>query len=259
MIYLNKTSYPYMEEVNDGILSEIRRLLPFTGRVLDVGCGRGQLGAAIRQLGWEVWGVEQSSEASATAEKRLNRLIQADLNDLAGVASQAGDVRFDALIFSDVLEHVYDPLGVLEKYLTLVKPGGRAFISVPNTVVWTNRLKLMSGSVRYADTGVMDRTHIRFFTFSTGKELVAAAGCRVDRVSSTPYLVRAALPLLRRFLPGSARDRGGPPDPRALNDSKGYQAYMKYVYTTERWLASLWRAMFAFRIIVVGTKPGEGV
>jgi 2-polyprenyl-3-methyl-5-hydroxy-6-metoxy-1,4-benzoquinol methylase len=254
MINLNKASYPYMEEVNDGILREFRRLLPFTGRVLDVGCGRGQLGAAVRQLGWEVWGVEQSDEACAAAGERLDRLIRADLNDLEGVHARLGDVRFDALIFSDVLEHVYDPLGVLEKYLVFVKPGGRAFISVPNMVVWTNRLKLMFGCIRYADTGVMDRTHIRFFTFDTGKELVAAAGCSVDRVASTPYLVRAVLPLLKRSLVRHAGDAGGAPDPRALIDSKLYVNYMKYLYPTERWLASLWRAMFGFRIIVVGTK-----
>jgi 2-polyprenyl-3-methyl-5-hydroxy-6-metoxy-1,4-benzoquinol methylase len=255
MIYLNKRSYPYMEEVNEGILREFRRLQPFTGRVLDVGCGRGQLGAAVRQLGWEVWGVEQSGEACPTADKRLHRLIEADLNDMERVKAEIGDTRFDGLIFSDVLEHVYDPLGVLEKYLAFVKPGGRVFISVPNMVVWTNRLKLMFGRVTYDDTGVMDRTHIRFFTFKTAKQLAAAAGCSVERVASTPFLVRAVLPVLKRFL---AKPDQGPPNPRALIDSRGFKNYMRFVYPVEQFFASLWRTMFAFRIIVVGRKP-EGV
>jgi 2-polyprenyl-3-methyl-5-hydroxy-6-metoxy-1,4-benzoquinol methylase len=258
VIHLNKRSYPYLEEVNEGVLREFRRLSPATGRALDVGCGRGQLGAAVRQLGWEVWGVEQSGEACATAEKRLHRLIEADLHDLDKVRLAVGETRFDGLIFSDVLEHVYDPLGVLEKYLAFVKPGGRVFLSVPNMVVWTNRLRLLLGVVRYADTGVMDRTHVRFFTFRTAKELVAASGCRVERVASTPYLVRAVLPLLKRALTRPAPEGAGPPDPRALIDSEGYKTYMRYVYPAERWLASLWRALFAFRIIVVGTKPPEG-
>ena len=254
MIHINRKSYPYMEEVNEGILREFQRLAPATGRVLDVGCGRAALGGAIRGLGWEVWGVEQSGEACATAEKRLHRLVPADLHDLATVRAAVGDTRFDALVFSDVLEHVYDPRTVLENYLELVKPGGRVLISVPNMVVWTNRLRLLLGRVEYDDTGVMDRTHIRFFTFKTARRLVEAAGCRVERVASTPYLVRAVLPLLKRFL---SRGQGARPGPRALIDSRGYKLYMKYAYPVEHACAALWRTLFAFRIIVVGVKPAS--
>ena len=255
MIHLNKKTYPYMEEVNDGILREFHRLLPLTGRVLDVGCGRAALGEAVGALGWEVWGVEQSAEACATATRRLHRLIEADLHDSDRVLAGLGDTRFDGLIFSDVLEHVYDPRGTLEKYLEFVKPGGRVFVSVPNAVVWTNRLRLMCGRVEYADTGVMDRTHIRFFTFRTARRLVEATGCQVERVNSTPYLARALLPLLKR---GVKTGGDAPPDPRALIDSRPYRLYERYVYPVERAAASLWRTMLAFRIIVVGVKPGDG-
>jgi 2-polyprenyl-3-methyl-5-hydroxy-6-metoxy-1,4-benzoquinol methylase len=261
MIHVNRKSYPYMEEVNEGILREFQRLAPATGRVLDVGCGRAALGGAIRGLGWEVWGVEQSGEACATAEKRLHRLVQSDLHDLATVRAALGETPFDALVFSDVLEHVYDPRTVLENYLEFVKPGGRVLISVPNMVVWTNRLRLLLGRVEYDDTGVMDRTHIRFFTFKTARRLVEATGCAVERVASTPYLVRAVLPPLKRFL---SRKQAANPDPRALIDSRGYKLYMKCVYPVEHALAALWRTLFAFRIIVVGIKlaseevPGRG-
>jgi 2-polyprenyl-3-methyl-5-hydroxy-6-metoxy-1,4-benzoquinol methylase len=246
-----------MEEINEGILREFRRL-PGSGRVLDVGCGRAALGGAIRELGWEVWGIEQSGEACATAAKRLDRLVEADLHDLDRVDAALGATRFDALVFSDVLEHVYDPLGVLEKYLAFVRPGGKVLISVPNAVVWTNRLRLLLGRVEYADTGVMDRTHIRFFTFRTARRLVEAAGCRIDRVASTPYLARAVLPLLKRVLARGVLRSEGPADPRALIDSPAYRAYMKYVYPAEQAFAALWRTMFAFRIIIVATRGGEG-
>jgi 2-polyprenyl-3-methyl-5-hydroxy-6-metoxy-1,4-benzoquinol methylase len=254
MIHVNRKTYPYMEEVNEGILREFQRLAPVTGRVLDVGCGRAALGGAIRQLGWEVWGVEQSGEACATADKRIHHLVEADLHDLDRVRAALGDTRFDALVFSDVLEHVYDPRTVLEKYLAFVKPGGRVLISLPNAVVWTNRLRLLLGRVDYADTGVMDRTHIRFFTFRTARRLVEATGCRVDRVASTPYLARAVLPLLKRV---AGRGQAGPADPRALIDSRPYQLYLKYLYPVEHALASLWRTLLAFRIIVVATRPSQ--
>src|SRR5262249_61295313 len=101
MTPVNRRSYPYMEEVNEGIVRQFRRLLPVTGKVLDVGCGRGQRGAAIRELGWEVWGVENSPEACATAKDRLSGLVEADLNDMATVRASLGDQAFDAVIFSD--------------------------------------------------------------------------------------------------------------------------------------------------------------
>jgi hypothetical protein len=127
------------------------------------------------------------------------------------------------------------------------------FISVPNFVVWTNRLKLTFGRVDYTDTGVMDRTHIRLFTFGGARELVAASGCEVRRTASTPHIVRAFLPVLKRFL-GGGRDSV---NPRALIDSGGFRAYMKYCYPMEQWFASLFRGLLAFRIIVVGQKPVE--
>jgi 2-polyprenyl-3-methyl-5-hydroxy-6-metoxy-1,4-benzoquinol methylase len=256
MIHVNRKSYPYMEEVNEGILKQFERMLPVTGRVLDVGCGRAALGGAIRALGWEVWGVEQSEEACATAEKRIHTLVRADLHDYETVRARLGDTRFDALGFSDVLEHVYDPRTVLEKYLGFVKPGGKVLLSLPNAVVWTNRLSLLLGRVEYADTGVMDRTHIRFFTFRTAKRLVRAAGLSLDRVSSTPYLARALLPVIKTWLPGK-KGNGAVHDPRALIDSRGYKAYMKWAYPVEHAVTSVWRGMFAFRIILVATKPAE--
>src|SRR5207247_1096561 len=110
-----------------------------------------------------------------------------------------------------------------ESYLRFVKPGGRVFISVPNAVVWTNRLKLLLGRVDYTDTGVMDRTHIRFFTFSSARALVRASGCVVERTASTPHLVRACLPLLKRL---GNKQVEGPANPRAMIDSRGFKLYM---------------------------------
>jgi 2-polyprenyl-3-methyl-5-hydroxy-6-metoxy-1,4-benzoquinol methylase len=254
MIYVNRKAYPYLEEVNEGVLREFRRLAPGGGRMLDVGCGRGQLGAAIRDLGWEVWGVEQSGEACPSARARLDQLIEADLHDQDRIERELGGAAFDGLVFSDVLEHVYDPRTVLESYLRFLRPGGRLFVSVPNMLVWTNRLRLLFGRFDYSDTGIMDRTHIRFFTFSTARELVRSAGCTVERTASTPHLVRACLPVLKRFLGKPAQG-----DPRALIDSRGYKLYMKYAYPVEQRLASLWRTLFAFRIIVVGRKPSREI
>jgi SAM-dependent methyltransferase len=248
-------TYPYLEEVNDGILRQFRRLRGAPGIALDVGCGRGVLAEAVRCLGWRVWGVERHPEACEAARGRLDRLIEEDLEDYGAVGRQLAGESFDALIFSDVLEHLCDPLGVLKFYLSFVRPGGWLFVSVPNLVVWTNRLRLLLGYVDQADSGVMDRTHVRLFSFRTARELVRAAGCVVERTGSTPHLARAFLPLIKRVL----FPEGGPPGPRALIESKPYKFYLKYVYPAEHALASLWRTMLAFRIVVAARKsPEEG-
>jgi SAM-dependent methyltransferase len=252
MIHVGRRAYPYLEEINDGILRQFRRMKPAGGQVLDVGCGRGALGEAIGELGWEAWGIERNDEACATARSRLARLITADLMDRAVIDEQLGDVRFDVIIFSDVLEHLYDPRTVLDTYVRYLKPEGKVLISVPNAVVWTNRFQWLLGRVNYSDTGVMDRTHIRFFTFRTARQLVEAAGCRVVKTDFTPHVVRAALPLVKRFVGGT---RGAEnPDPRALIESRGYRLYLRYVYPIERAIAGLWKGMFAFRIIIVAVK-----
>jgi len=72
-------------------------------------------------------------------------------------------------------------------------------ISVPNVAVWTIRIKLLFGNFDYTDTGTMDRTHIRFFTLKTAKMIVKESGCSIVKVDSTPFMVRAILPFIKKF------------------------------------------------------------
>ena len=251
MFELQGQNYPYMEELNEGILRQFRAW-PGRGRVLDVGCGRGALGEAIRASGSEVWGIECSGEACRSAMPRLDRLVQADLLDFDLVGATLGKERFARIIFSDVLEHVVDPLAVLRFYAGFLAPEGQVLISLPNAAVWTNRFRWFFGRIRYADTGVMDRTHVRFFSFATARLLVEEAGLEVEKRDFTPFLVRAGLPALKRLF--GWRTGGSAGNPRAIVDSGAFRFYSRFVYPLERVLASLWKPMFAFRIILVARK-----
>lgn len=250
MIGLGEKRYAYWEEVNEGIL---RQFSPGRGLVLDVGCGSGALAEAISRRGYTVWGIERDATALAAARGRLARIIEADIADAAAVDTAIAGTRFDYLILSDVLEHLYDPFDILQRYLRHLKPGGVLLVSVPNVAVWTNRLALLFGRFRYAATGVMDRTHIRFFTFATARELVSAAGCTVTKIDYTPYVVRALLPLIKKVA-------GGPPAGsseagwRKLADSPAYRWYLAWVYPLEYAAGWLMKPLVAFRIIIKAAK-----
>lgn len=253
MIRVHEHRYEYMEEIN----KEILRQIPYNkaqspAMVLDVGCGSGALSKAIQDKGYSVWGIESNKEAAAKADGRIHKVINADLTEVTLVKQEIGQKVFDYIVFSDVLEHVYDPFSIIKEYLVFLKRGGFILVSVPNAVAWTNRLKFLFGRFEYSDTGIMDRTHIRFFTFRTSKLLVKAAGCTIVRVDYSPYFLRVFLWLIKRIY-----TRGQDvheTDRRQLIDSQSYKWYVKYIYPVEYCVGYLCRSLFAFRIIIVGRK-----
>lgn len=251
MIHLDENRYEYMEEVNEGILRNIPKNTS-TDRmlVLDVGCGTGALSEAIKKRGYVTCGIESNEKASVLAASRVDKVLCIDLQRVEDIISQLGPARFDMIVFSDVLEHLYNPLLVVNRYKPLLKKGGLFIISVPNAVVWTQRLKILFGIFGYADTGVVDRTHIRFFTFRTAKLLLKTAGFEVIRTDYTPFIIRSLLPIIKRLLIPDKRSLDT--SRRQLIDSPFYRFYMQYVYPLEYYAGWVFKRFFAFRIILVG-------
>lgn len=144
-------------------------------RVLDVGCATGYLARALVEQGCTVWGVEHDAAAAAQARPALAEVLVADLEsvDLVG---HYGTGRFDAVVFGDVLEHLRRPLDVLRAARPMLAPGGSVVISIPNVAHGSVRLALLQGEWRYRPLGLLDDTHLRFFTYATVEEMLAAAG-----------------------------------------------------------------------------------
>jgi SAM-dependent methyltransferase len=176
------------------------------------------------------------------ARGRLATVIEADLQDFSAVPATVGARRFDVIIFADVLEHLAWPIGVLREYLKLLKDDGSVIVSLPNVGLWSVRFSLMFGRFRYEDSGVLDRTHLRFFTRRSATEMLDAAGLRPIAKTYNPGLLRPFVPLAKRTL-GS----GG--NPSAILDSKPYRLYTKAILPMETAVARLWPGFLAFQMI----------
>ena len=151
-------------------------------RLLDVGAADGLLGRHLTERGWKVTGIEADPAMAAAGATHCERMLVADLN--RGVPALDG--VFDAIVCGDVLEHVADPSEVLRALVRALAPGGDVVVSVPNVAHLWVRLSLLAGRFEYTDRGILDRTHLRFFTRRTLDALLAAADLRTVRRVATP-------------------------------------------------------------------------
>jgi 2-polyprenyl-3-methyl-5-hydroxy-6-metoxy-1,4-benzoquinol methylase len=159
---------------------EVQELVPRSARrVLDLGCSSGALGAALKaRQGAEVVGVELDPPYAAAAAERLDRLIEADVEELAGRQDLEVELgRFDCLVAADVLEHLRDPWRALRKYAALLEPGAAAVVSLPNVRFWTTLwwVGVRASWPRHSH-GVFDRDHLRWFTLADAHALLGQAG-----------------------------------------------------------------------------------
>lgn len=154
-------------------------LPPRPRRVLDVGCGAGMLGAEAkrRHRGCEVIGIEANADAAQLAAHRLDRVIVGDVETLP--LDDVAPASLDAILYGDVLEHLVDPWAVVRRHAGLLADGGRVVASLPNVRSVEVLLGLLRGTWEYADAGILDRSHLRFFTRREGERLFAEAGLTV--------------------------------------------------------------------------------
>lgn len=173
--------------------------------VLEVGCGEGDFGCRLKERGArEVWGIEIVEEAGHKAQKRLDTVL---IGDVAGLIDQLPDRYFDLVVFNDVLEHMVDPFDVLARIKGKVSARGVVFSSIPNIrYYWTFRDLLVYGEWEYEESGILDWTHLRFFTFKSIRRMYQRLGYEVvrhegiNRMTQLPRIYRLANLILRNKL-----------------------------------------------------------
>jgi len=201
-------------------ITKIVRLVGHDRTVLDVGCAHGYLGEVLRARGCRVVGVERDPEDAARARAHCEQVVVRDVEEPDWI-EELNRRRFDVIVFADVLEHLRDPARVLRETLELLAPDtGFIVASIPNVAHVSVRLELLLGSFRRETLGILDATHLHFFTRDSLEEFLASCGiaaeswdCTTNEIADhvvADYLQRAGLPYTREL-----RERFAQPDAQA--------------------------------------------
>ncbi len=171
-------------------------------RVLDLGCGTGTFGGALKgRQPCEVIGVTFNPEEANLARGKLDTVVVADLNEY----NPAPLGTFDCVVCSHVLEHLYRPQELLSRLGPCLSGGGVLLVALPNVLFWRQRLRFSFGAFRYTNEGLMDTTHYRFFDWWTAREMIEQSGLQILEAVADGYLPGSwLLPPLQRPLNGLA-------------------------------------------------------
>lgn len=220
--------YPFkdFEGTSHRILMDlVRRYARPGGTLLDLGAAGGELGAALRPHFSRTIGFEYNVDCVGELRRRFDSVVIADLD---GVPQLPPNV--DTVVMADVLEHLRHPAGALAAVHRILPVDGTAFLSVPNVANITVRLALLAGRFNYADRGILDRTHVRFYTERTFRREVEKAGFRIVETRASTMPIRL---VIGSFIP---------------------EPLLRAAESLLVVLTRLWRSLFAYQIIVVAKK-----
>jgi 2-polyprenyl-3-methyl-5-hydroxy-6-metoxy-1,4-benzoquinol methylase len=191
--------YAELEQLHEN--TSIAKMLPLVGRdkrVVDFGCATGYLANLLTQEGCKVTGVEINPEAAKVAEAYCDKVIVADL-DYTDITELLAHETYDVAVFGDVLEHLRDPWRILRATQKILNPDGYIVASIPNIAHGAIRLALLEGRFEYTELGILDNTHLRFFTRPSLYKLFEDTGFFVESIAYTTLPIFSDSDLIPRM------------------------------------------------------------
>jgi 2-polyprenyl-3-methyl-5-hydroxy-6-metoxy-1,4-benzoquinol methylase len=182
------------------------KYIPSTSqKILDVGCGQGLFGRQLKdKLGAEVWGIELDKKSALIAEHNIDKIINDDIYHAIGCIP---DKHFDCVVFNDVLEHLVDPYSILIRIKEKMSQSGVLVCSIPNVRYFFNLRELLrDGQWKYTDYGIMDRTHLRFFTLNSIRDMFDELGYEEILIEGINPITSWKFKLLNAFTLGYLSD-----------------------------------------------------
>lgn len=192
-------------------------------RLLDVGSAQGVLAQNFTERGFEVTCVEGSAELAAMGKDKCQEMIVADLDKPLPQLNG----RFDVIVYGDILEHLRNPMEVFTGFNRSLRRNGRVIVSVPNSAHAWVRINLLCGRFDYADRGILDRTHLRFFTLRSFKDFLRDAGLEWEEIVATP------VPLLLVVPP------------------RYHGRWLRALHRVNAAVSRCWKTMFGFQFVAV--------
>jgi SAM-dependent methyltransferase len=194
---------PKPEVYYGGVREELLPFMPtHPGRVLEIGCGEGNFSRRLKERGAaETWGVEIVESAGARARQALDHVL---VGDISKIVDELPESYFDLVVCNDVLEHLYDPYSVLDRLKSRISASGVVVSSIPNIRYYpTFSQLLIRKKWEYEESGILDWTHVRFFTVRSIREMYERLGYEILRhegvnpMPDRPRLYRLANFVLR--------------------------------------------------------------
>jgi methionine biosynthesis protein MetW len=158
---------------------QIAEMAPANSDVLELGCATGYVSKLLKEKGCRIIGIELDAEAAERARRHCDKVITGDAGDLGLLLSAGGP--FDCILCGDILEHLSDPPSVMKALIGMLKPQGYLLASLPNIAYWKMRWDLLRGRFDYEETGLLDWTHLRFFTVRTFRQMAEACGYDISQ------------------------------------------------------------------------------
>jgi 2-polyprenyl-3-methyl-5-hydroxy-6-metoxy-1,4-benzoquinol methylase len=207
------------------LMKLIRRWVPRGGTMLDLGAAGGELGDALRDHFDRTIGFEYNVDCVGTLGAHFDQVVVTDLETVRALPANV-----HAIVLADVLEHLRNPAAALQLVRRALRDDGRVFISVPNIANITVRLGLLVGVFEYRDRGILDHTHLRFYTKRTIRREVERAGFRILEMGGSSVPIRL---IIGKWTP---------------------EPILRVGELLLTWLTRLWRGLFAYQIILVAEK-----